>query len=36
MVFWVLAGLAVQLWVVSAVIRPIEAIFTLLNERLPK
>lgn len=34
--FWVLAGLAVQLWIVSAIIRPIEAIWALLNERLPK
>lgn len=36
MSFWVLAGLAVQLWIVAALIRPIEAIWTLLNERLPK
>ena len=34
--FWVLGGLAVQLWIVSAIIRPLEAIWTLLNERLPK
>lgn len=34
--FWVLGGLAVQLWIVGAILRPIEAIFTLLNERMPK
>lgn len=34
--FWVFGGLAVQLWIVGAIIRPIEAIFTLLNERIPK
>lgn len=34
--FWVFAGLAVQLWIVGMIIRPIEAVFTLLNERLPR
>lgn len=33
---WVLLGVAVQFWLVSAIIRPLEAIWTLLNERLPK
>lgn len=36
MSFWVLTGLAVQLWIVAALIRPLEAIWTLLNKRLPK
>lgn len=30
---WVLAGIAVQCWMVSAIVRPIEAIWTLLNEK---
>lgn len=34
--FWVLAGLAVQCWIVAAIIRPIEAIWKLLNDRLPR
>ena len=36
LMFWVLGGLAVQVWIVSAIIRPLEAIWTLLNERLPR
>lgn len=32
---YVLGGLAVQCWIVAIIIKPIEAIWTLLNERLP-
>ena len=31
--FWALGFIAVQMWIASAVIRPIEAIFTLLKEQ---
>lgn len=32
--FWALGFIAVQMWIASAVVRPIEAIFTLLKEKL--
>lgn len=34
--FWIIGGLGFQLWVVAFIVRPIEAIWDLLNERLPK
>lgn len=34
--FFVLGGLAVQCWIVSIILKPVEAIWTLLNERLPR